>query len=807
MSKEKYNCFSWQIDDFDKLIKAYDNRVIIIHSRDTLSPYHVFTTYNNYLTDQGHVAFFVFNNDSDSISPLLPFFFAADGTTANLRTGKSKNIAKALIKDITQLDTLAQLIEYATEPSVNSSLFLTERENDLLARFGETVKSDPPIFVFFGYPHYDTSSRNLTDLLVSGRLDDDFPFLQKAKYVFMCEESDSIQEYGRIKKHEHIDLALSSPTSENTKEILAEIVPDLEMDDTEVEKLFYLAGGRLSVLEILGRYLVNNTNIQRTTSSSEIVDLALKERMSSFGERRHQISTTLQTAAVIGSIFNIPLLEKALDMPIKINEVMEECEREYLTETSVETGRFRYDEIWRFFQRASSEKHVREISKSIAEAIYYYNPYDYYGRAHYLENAGMLQDACEVYILAYNSCFDEGRIPPPELIDRIETLSTECGISGYWSSLRDCYEARECLEFRKGRMVLDEIPLHLSTRQLLIKEYLSAICSYRFGDSLDEQRNCLIEIEMASDYAKGLEDGLWCDCQMMLISFYVNINGDIDKARGIFNQLKYYYTEKNHSLFAQKGCHVLERKCSALYSVERAVMKTQQSVNYFEQNNYPSQYIMALNNHGANLLVSGQFQDAMSTLTKASNELMKCRWVPINNMYVINNFCLCAVLTGQINANHASSHISALMEKMEFADWKIIPTINCAIYTALSGKCFEAREALLSLLDKVMGLDDDYYTYYINANLASICYLLGEVDNALSILASRCKTPPKLLMETEKIYLNDRTKSLETLLRTETISDPKALDVVLLPQHPQNTQWGFIGRGFLYSDMQFWSEP
>ena len=57
------------------------------------------------------------------------------------------------------------------------------------------------------------------------------------------------------------------------------------------------------------------------------------------------------------------------------------------------------------------------------------------------------------------------------------------------------------------------------------------------------------------------------------------------------------------------------------------------------------------------------------------------------------------------------------------------------------------------------------------------------------------------------MYMEERSKRWISTMESVEIKDPKTFDTYLLDRHPPKTQWAFVGRGFLYSDIQFWSEP
>lgn len=147
------------------------------------------------------------------------------------------------------------------------------------------------------------------------------------------------------------------------------------------------------------------------------------------------------------------------------------------------------------------------------------------------------------------------------------------------------------------------------------------------------------------------------------------------------------------------------------------------------------------------------------------------------------------------------------MEQREFGDWTIIFKLNCAIYMALAGEMDQAEENLRALEKVSLELCDDYYLFYVYANLAAVFYLQGRCTEAVCLLQKNCLKPPMLFKATEKMYLEERSRQWISVMESVEINDPKVFDTYLLDRHPQKTQWAFIGRGFLYSDIQFWSEP
>ena len=799
------NIFSWQKNDFRRLCEAFmsDTKILFIHGRDFESPYHVLSSFHMQLSKEKHMLFEI-NMSSPYLSyPFLPFTQAANRVFR--RKQASKPLLPCIVKDITQSDTVAAIVENIVNER-HFSAVLNQYETELLVQLECAANGETPVFLFFEYPLFDMNSQDLAVLLASGLLNDDFPFLKNAKFLFVCEGEDSSAAFQRIKQMEHMDIFLSDPRKEDMEEILAEISPKLHLLPEELEKLFYLSGGRLSVIEILSRYLDSKGQAAIDGSAQEVVDATLADRISHMGELGATLEAVLEFAANIGSTFYIPLLKQVVDAPT-CELALRKSDQEFFTKCGQENGKFVCREIWDFFYTCPDENRKREIAYALERAIYYFDPYDYLTRAHYLEQAENIRDACELYFFAYNSIVQEGITPEEDLEKRITTLSMQCGLQSYWDSLLHVYWAIDNLDYKNCVEILDNMDGSLTTRLLLLKEYLTGLCLHRLGNTLDHQREAMLSIQAATKYAYNIEEGVWCDCQMILLSLLVNSNGDIYAARRICKELTYYYAQKDYAPFAQKGLYALERKWSALYSVERAAQKTEDSVSYFRNGLYPSQYLMALNNHAANLIVLGNYAEAMKYLNEAISALKKYQAVRVNRMYLLSNYCLCAVLSEALSPADAYKKLLSIIDQREFGDWTIIFQLNCAIYMALAGEIDQAEENLRALEKVSLKLCDDYYLFYVYANLAAVLYLQGRRVEAVSLLRENCSKPPMLFKATEKKFLEERSTQWISAMESVDIKDPKTFDTYLLNRHPPKTQWAFIGRGFLYSDIQFWSEP
>lgn len=797
--------FSWQKNDFEQLYTAFNagGRILFVHGKDFESPYHVLTSFYTSLSKQEYMLFEINMLDAHISYPLLPFAHAIRQSFGYAK--KPRSLLPVIVKDITHSDTASSIVERIINER-NFSVALNKHETDLMSQMEYVADGFIPVFSFRGYPHFDINSQDFTRLLASGLLNDDFPFLKNAKFLFVCEDEGSSATIQEIQQLEHTDVFLTEPRPKDMAEILAEFCPALHLTPYEQEKMYYLSGGRLSIIEFLSRYLASKGSIAVDGSAQDAIDATLTERISHMGNIGTTLEYVLEFAANIGNTFHIPLLKQVVNRS-DCDAVLERSDQEFFTKCAEDSGKFVCREIRDFFFSCPDEKRKRDIAFALERAIYYFDPYDYLTRAYYMEQAKEQQNSCELYFLAYNSIIQDGLIPGHDLENKIGILSAQCGLKHFWDSLRKIYDAMNNLNYKSCIEILEAMEIPPTVRLLLLKEYLTGLCLHRLGNTADHQREAMLSIQAAAEHAKNVEDGIWCDCQMALLSYLVNSSGDIFAAQRICKELTYYYTTKNHALFAQKGLNALKRKWSALYSVEMAVSKTESSVLFFKNGLYPSQYLMALNNHAANLIVLGNYVEAIKYLNDAICAIQKYQPTGVNRMYLLSNYCLCAVLSGKMSPADACKSLLPIIDHGDYGDWTIIPQLNYAIYMALAGEIVKAEEKLRELEKVCLAICDDYYLFYVYANLASVFYLQGKREEAVHVLQNHCLKSPALFKTTEKTYIEERTRQWISTMESIEIKDINIFDTYLLNKHPDKTQWAFIGRGFLYSDIQFWSEP
>ena len=133
---------------------------------------------------------------------------------------------------------------------------------------------------------------------------------------------------------------------------------------------------------------------------------------------------------------------------------------------------------------------------------------------------------------------------------------------------------------------------------------------------------------------------------------------------------------------------------------------------------------------------------------------------------------------------------------------------SCAVFLILAGSKGEALELLANTYSEInkSSEPDEYHRYFIGNNLAALHALRGESPIADRILVE-CANGLDRMYPAVRETLRRRHELIPSALAKAPHFDVDTFDNYLLTAFPTQLgpQWAFYGRGFLLSDIQFWS--
>jgi hypothetical protein len=149
-----------------------------------------------------------------------------------------------------------------------------------------------------------------------------------------------------------------------------------------------------------------------------------------------------------------------------------------------------------------------------------------------------------------------------------------------------------------------------------------------------------------------------------------------------------------------------------------------------------------------------------------------------------------------------------LAERRAVADRQLILN-NFMVVLALAGHCDEALHIGYKVEREIRDLrkDDAYYRYFVQTNMAGLFHLSGrrsEGEQLWHELETRVPTIP----QEDRPYLVERQQLQLDAFAEVATGDAAGWHDYLQRKHPVmlGDGWRFFGRGFLLSDIQFWSE-
>ena len=792
---------TWQNEDYEYLKNHTSERISILHGSDFENRYNVF---NIFASNQFKDRFILIKGiESSKETPYLPFINLFSGEQINF----FKKLGRAFLKDITKSETSGVIYDKLTNNRRDCD-FLDNRIIGILSILNNAAKKNSLALAITNFEEFDENSVELVKLIILGKLKNVFQYLTNIKMYFLCETEDCPDCYDSVKKNSHIEYYLKSPSENDVKEFLKTYYPQLNISTSDFHRFYHFCGGKLTYCEILAEYFIKNNRIEFFDSTDmDLIFNILSNRLYSMGNIGDRISYALKLASEIGEEFSSEILANALNAEDNMKSIVKNAKNEYLIKHICENRyKFYYPIIWSYFINQATKTLKINDYILLERAIYSYNAKDYITRGIFLKRAGRVQDAAEMYLLEYCNHLVGGVKISKKFKSDVQCACDEAKLGWLLSSLESYAEAMNAKSFYKATTIFDN-GCYNTQRLQIIKYMFTGYAIYRSASSNQDLAVALGKINNATELAYNFEMGLWSDCASLLMAFELNINGNLIKAIEWHDKLTDYYELSNNEE-AKVQLNILKRKSAVICSVERAFVKTEECVKFFKNSYYLSEYVMALNNCAANAMLLGKLDIAYNNISEAKNIVDNMPFCVANTNYILSNYCTVNVLRDYSMCEQSARLLFESLSGYEDASWKIIPLINCAIFYALQGK-YDDSEALLSKAHSMNSeVNDDYYKYYIEINRASLYYLKNDINKAVTILQKYTDSNnlPKLFKTSEKVYLKKRAESWISIMKTKKITNPIKFNDFLRNKKIGGNQWDVISRGFLVSDIQYWSD-
>lgn len=727
------------------------------------------------------------------------------------------------------LSYLIDLLANRKKDSVKNKLaFLNQQEQEVLLAINSYYRNSNLLLVADNFHYWDQFSIDLLNFILSGKLEQSFPFIQRMRVMIVITDdqiTDSLRESidKFLSKHDHTILETETLKKESFEEAFHLLGGKGKLNQKTQNLLFSLTGGHLELIKRLAAIPIiseggdnpllpfDEQNFNGNNQAA-FVEKILITRLQLLGAEASHIIRLLEYASVIGFSFTyeeICCLIK--DEQGKINEIISQAENAALINNDSSRNHFSHEIIRQFFSARLGNKKY-EYYRNFADCLRILRPSEYFERAGLLFEAGQVKEAITLYIVGSLKNIRTGLLVPSKTSSRIKEFAGEYDLANYYAVMKKSYEGFLKGEYQVARKSLLSLEDIYSDVLVAEKYYLLSLCMGKSLDSADLllAKNYLLEWEKL----KNTESEVWIRIMLTLMSRHAHLN-EYDQAALIERKVMSFLIKRiDYDADAEFGINILRRKASILHIGEIACKRTSESLAYFGHRDQlgiyrsPIQYFMALVNHSGNLIVGGGFSEANQTaqeslsLQKTYSEIVFPRIEVAVNNYIVSGF-----LSETLDAKKSIQLFDSLFKSIQNPNDRILLQNNYVVMNALSADV----DGALSISNQLWKLlsnssrKDEYYTYFVGVNRAVLFYMVygqRKATELLDTLASKIPSIP------DKVFLAERHRIIRELFQKNKITDPVMWNRYILENRPSNLgpAWKFWGQGFLFTDMQFWSD-
>jgi hypothetical protein len=703
-----------------------------------------------------------------------------------------------------------EVLDHRKRRLKREALLLTEPEQDLLFVVQATADNKRLLLTADHVELWDDASWSLLAMVLSERLDELYPALKHAVFVIGASREVPTKLRPMLVHHTPQELRIRLFDLDQMPTVLSTFgFPKLTLSRTRV--LFEITNGRLDLLHDIGNHLQRTDLLENPGSWLDFYSSLIRRRIEDLREHVKDLEETLTAAAVIGRSFTTNdiacLVGSATDCVATTLRVASE---EHLITEVGGMAQFDSTELHEYFHRNGSGEHARYHAK-FADCLRIMRPGDYEHRLHHLVLAGNTEAAQACYALAALSARRECRAAPDPA--EIRAAAGWLEIRRFLDGMLKAYDAYDDQRLAEGLAFVEGIETFLPEVLVAEKDYLEALLLLATPSisSYDRARLLLQRWKVLA----GREGELWGRLAQSLIVALAQ-TGHLDEARQLEADLtSEYWARRQVDPWALNALNVLRRRAECLHSLPTATQRLESALAYFGPSNgrsvprNPIQYYYTLTNVIGNKLASGRFEEAHNQAVALERliELHPSLSWPSPEI-AANNSILARYLAGFLDPATAADLLSTVAKGSAESGDRLLLQSNCAVLAVRVGRAEEARSTLEAALGSILrGEDPDgYHRYFVSNNLAALVALHGDLPRAFELIEGCAALVDQFYPAVRETMIR-RQSLIKEALSAATRLTCEEFDDWLIKQHGMQVgpQWAFYGRGFLLTDIQFWS--
>jgi len=708
----------------------------------------------------------------------------------------------------------------------NEIRYLTSAERSIVFDLCRIFPGKRLLLIADNFHSWDEASINFLRLILSGRLSDSFPIFKNVNVLcVLTDDQESVSKSSvdsLIGENGFTLFHIQGIGVDSYQQVLNYFGFRGKLTDKAIKVLYSLTGGHLELIKQLSEYAsdfsfrseeINEAFFHESDRlKQEFLERILTVKLKSLGALGSQIIQVLEYASIIGLSFSyeeIACISKEKEDTLKL--IIEKAKDSSLLEDSALKKNFTHEIIREFFFERLQDRRFGYF-KTFAECLSLLHPADYYTRAKYSFESGNTEDGTVLYLIGNLKDMREGTVTPQFILNRIENFASRYGLQDYLSSMKKAYDLYGRNEFLLAIAELRKIE-DLYQRPLLAEKYYLLSINLTKTLSHNDLREARSILE-GWDELKDHESEIWLRIMSTLMIVHSHLN-DSAASKSVERALMMFLSERiKFDLTAQYNINILRRKAASLYVDEIACERTKRSVEFFATSDndrrliYPIQYYMSLTNYAGNLLAAGEFEDSFKYANMALNTINECPSIVFPRpMIPANNFIVSGLLSKMFSPAEAMKMFSSIISQKETIADEVLLKNNIAVTYILNGKVTDGENKLMEIIELLRQHTriDNYYEYLPRVNLATVMFINGNAELARKGLEELEVKIPDI---PDRAFLLRRHQLLYELFGKLTkITWQEWYECISrLYPHELGRSWRFFSKGFLFTDMQFWSE-
>ena len=751
--------------------------------------------------------------------PFLPLHRALEGKREPRAIRKlDRDETVDIIKDFPFGNTLRMLARrFLAHYEDKGPEFLNSNEEELLASFQKAALYENVLFVIDNVHWLDSSSLDLLLKLSLREVADAYSFIERSSFLFVETDGQIRKSDGKalkkLKASASGQRAVDYPTAEQFPDVLRCLGLGPGVDAAMIRHLHDITRGHLRLAQEVIR-LVNETSVTNgmlvSPHEEEIDQLAarlLTLRLTDIPEGADNLTKLLSIASCMGGEFSAKELACAFQDPQSFVTALELARREKYIRGDGDILKFSHDVILAAL-KVLTRIESPGFHNQLAECVRAIRPGDYRSRLHHSLKSSDTDRTAQL------ACAVRLHIDRGEDFEGPDDASLQAAYGEFADKIEAIRQARRDMDEGHVRKAISTLSAYYTGADTIIQAemaYIISLCYYK-GRSTRDYENAVRILEPWKDRKAEVE--VWYRLMLTLAVVHVGLGKENQGTQILFNAKKRMEKYVSFDPTARTKLQIANRKAEIFYPLEIATNMIREAVSYFAPppgSSFPRnafQYTAAVTNLSGNLYCLGQFREATESAITAVNTiaLLDGRVRTVEAYKPFNNYVISAVRGGLITAADGASALGELRVDKDLD--RVFVTTHQANLSILAGDVEAGVRQLRENVKRVEDEDpDQYYFVYVVANYCVAMYLIDQVDIAHQYLDKVDANLGDLPKDLERCF-RQRQSALRRAFTSDRHLSPQEIDEFPWREDPSgpNVRWGAVGRGFVFSDIQVWSE-